>query len=301
VDPVRLFVKNEPHSARKLEQRAYRLISSVSVVDQIVSRLLFGRLNELEIANFQSIPSQPGMGLEDEDFHRMGSWLSQGSQLVSTDISGFDWNVTLWQLLDEAQVRCLLYGLSPVDKAWSLIHSRAWALAHSVLVLSDGVLLAQQRPGLQKSGDYTTSSTNSRIMAMLLLYSGATSMWTMGDDAVSIGTDETALRSFLDVKEFSSSAAEFTFCAHRVRGTSEGTYEVSFQNWRKSAYRLLCVCPSLTSEEEQCQHVFQFCHSMRFDKEARDVVLRHLKPFVKAGTGAYIDEELAGTFPVLSS
>lgn len=39
VDPVRFFVKNEPHSVDKVLNRRFRLISSFSVVDSIVQRL----------------------------------------------------------------------------------------------------------------------------------------------------------------------------------------------------------------------------------------------------------------------
>jgi len=314
-DPVRMFVKNEPHAARKLDKKAYRLISSVSVADQLVSRILNGRLNEWEIENFTKIPSQPGMGLEDEDLCRMVEWLavgrgplpdnatgraamkwlSSGPGLVSTDISGFDWNVTLWQLRDEAHLRCRLYGLLRADKAWSLIHGRTTALAHAVFVLSDGTMFAQAVPGLQKSGDYTTSSANSRIMTYTLVLSGATRAWTMGDDAVSVDTDEATLRHYLDVKEFQKSTECLTFCSHKVGvGFHDGYLEpeYTFLGWRKAAYRLLSTCPLLQTGDEQGQLVLQFEHCMRFMPAERSDVLLRLRPHVKASTQEYIDQIL---------
>ena len=39
-DPIRVFVKNEPHSSKKLEEGRVRLIMSVSIVDQLVERVL---------------------------------------------------------------------------------------------------------------------------------------------------------------------------------------------------------------------------------------------------------------------
>lgn len=292
-DPVKLFVKNEPHTAKKLVRKGYRLISSVSVVDQLVSRMLHGDLNELEIRNFHKLPSQPGMGLEDVDFKRMAGWIT-GEPLVSTDISGFDWNVALWMLEDEALVRCALYQLPEGHKARRAIMGRARALAHAVFVLSDGTMYAQCVPGLQKSGDYTTSSTNSRIMAMLLVHSGATKMWCMGDDAVSVGTDETRLRAFLDVKEFVESETELTFCSHSVAVyrdpvSNEVAAVVSFTGWEKAGYRLLSTCPKIPTVEGQEQQVFQFSYCMRHDPEERDDVLRRLRPHVLQETQRFVD------------
>jgi len=295
-DPVKLFIKNEPHTAKKLERKGYRLISSVSVADQIVSRMLHGKLNTLEIRNFAKLPSQPGMGLEDSDFARMAGWIT-GEPLVSTDISGFDWNVTSWMLEDEAQVRCKLYQLSEGHKARRLILGRARALAHSVFVLSDGTMYAQCVPGLQKSGDYTTSSTNSRIMAMLLAHSGATKMWCMGDDAVSVGTDESKLRELLEVKEFVVSREGFSFCSHEVsllsRDRALCSAVVSYSNWEKSGFHLLSTCPKMPPEAQE-QQVFQFCYCMRYDPEERDDVLRRLRSHVPAAVKALIDQAIAG-------
>lgn len=43
-DPVRVFIKEEPASKNKRETGALRLISSVSIVDTVVHRLLFGKI-----------------------------------------------------------------------------------------------------------------------------------------------------------------------------------------------------------------------------------------------------------------
>jgi len=58
-DPVRFFVKNEPHPMRKLINKRFRLIGSVSLVDQNVERLLFTEQNKAEIADYINTPSMP--------------------------------------------------------------------------------------------------------------------------------------------------------------------------------------------------------------------------------------------------
>jgi mRNA-degrading endonuclease RelE of RelBE toxin-antitoxin system len=66
VDPVRVFVKNELHSTKKVRQGRYRLIMSISVVDQLVDRVFSTEQNSEEIRHWKHIPSKPGMGLDDE-------------------------------------------------------------------------------------------------------------------------------------------------------------------------------------------------------------------------------------------
>ena len=69
VDPVRLFVKQEPHPSRKFLTGKMRLISSVSIVDQLVERLFHSYINNKFIEQWVNIPSKPGIGLTtDADF-----------------------------------------------------------------------------------------------------------------------------------------------------------------------------------------------------------------------------------------
>jgi hypothetical protein len=50
---VRVFVKREPHSLKKVSEGRYRLISSVSAQDQVVERLLHSYLDEYELKHFE--------------------------------------------------------------------------------------------------------------------------------------------------------------------------------------------------------------------------------------------------------
>jgi hypothetical protein len=93
-DPVRIFVKNEPHTLAKLEAKKYRLISSVSLVDQVVERLLHSEINNTEIDNWDAIPSMPGIGLtSDFDFQKIAEIIKKIQTPLQTDVSGWDWSV----------------------------------------------------------------------------------------------------------------------------------------------------------------------------------------------------------------
>lgn len=186
-DEVRLFVKNELHSELKVSQGRMRLIASISVIDQLVERVLNGPQNREEIRLWEAIPSKPGMGLHDEGLQSLERQIrGLGEFAQSSDISGFDWSVTQWMLDWDAKVRAQLCAAGPLSV---MFESRAVCLGLSRFVFSDGEIWDQLVPGVQKSGSYNTSSTNSRLRVLLAWlcawcegYEG--SCIAMGDDAV---------------------------------------------------------------------------------------------------------------------
>jgi hypothetical protein len=220
-----------------------------------------------EIMNFGSIPSQPGMGLEDEDIARMRSWLD-GRTLFSADVSSFDWCVKPWMFELDLEVRKRLMGVSSSHWLAQLMDNRLRTLMRSLFVTSSGELYAQRFDGLQKSGDYNTSSTNSRIMAALLRLSGATWCKTMGDDSVSADTDVQILRKLCNVKSFTGSESELEFCSHRI--TLDGA---DYLNWPKTAFRFMSTYPV---SEMQSEAEIQFDHVMRFNPRERAEVIKAL-------------------------
>lgn len=185
-DPVRLFVKQEPHPRRKIEQRRFRLISSVSLADQLVERLLFGYQNRLEIAMWQTTPSKPGMGLSLVE-QSAAIWRDlvhkhSIAPACEADISGFDWSVQEWELRSDVEMRIALSDFPP--KLAHAARARFHCLANSVFQLSNGEMISQGLPGLMKSGSYCTSSTNSRIRCLMAKIIDAPWCIAMGDDSV---------------------------------------------------------------------------------------------------------------------
>lgn len=181
VDPVRVFVKNELHSSEKVMQGRYRLISSISVVDQCVERVLCSPQNNNEIEAWRSLFSKPGLGLNDDGLEELRKCFLSMKKPTGSDVSGFDWSVPQWLLDVDAEVRSRLAG------GGDLWQRRARLLGLSLFVLSDGTVFEQIIRGIQKSGSYNTSSTNSRIrVALSALVSNfeVGSVAAMGDDCV---------------------------------------------------------------------------------------------------------------------
>lgn len=245
-DPIRLFVKQEPHPVRKLKEGRYRLISSVSLIDQLVERMLFGPQNQLEISEWANIPSKPGMGLSLQeqgdtimrDLKVKHSWCPA----AEADISGFDWTVQDWELWADVEMRIALGGF-PYLLA-KAARNRFACFMSSVFQLSNGELLEQLRPGIMKSGSYCTSSTNSRVRCLMAELIGSPWCIAMGDDSVE-GFVEDARQKYevlghtckdyvpCEVDECGE-LVSVNFCSHKIQ---EGnTY---LETWPKTLFRHL--------------------------------------------------------------
>jgi len=279
-DPIRVFVKNEPHSLSKCREGRWRLIMSVSIVDQLVERVLCGEMNEWEIANFERLPAKPGMGFSDDLVELVGDnlqALSDVGVLSSSDVSGWDWSVSGEQLRADALRRIRFFGVAMDHPYAVILLNRVTCLGRSVVSFSDGTLVAQRVDGVQKSGSYNTSSTNSWIRAFVAEAAGASSAITMGDDCVDSGcsadlvsrmghpvkeyavvdaadpawVSEVQLAGELD--EFSSEllrscawlpfdsslAPRAEFCSHFWCQDRAGGWCAIYKGWRKSLVNLL--------------------------------------------------------------
>jgi len=181
-DPVRLFVKNEPHNREKLAQKRYRLISSVSLIDNLVQRCIFTNQDQTEIEIWQQIPSKPGIGFSDpqilELINSLGKKLDNAGD---ADISGWDWSVKDWEMLVESEMRCRLSSANTLFRR--AIYNTIGCLSFSVFCFSDGFLAWQLERGIVKSGSKITSSSNSRIRVFISILLGAAWCIAMGDDS----------------------------------------------------------------------------------------------------------------------
>nr|UHS71727.1 MAG: polyprotein P2ab [Sobemovirus sp.] len=246
-DPVRLFVKQEPHPSRKTKEGRFRLISSVSIVDQLVERMLFGPQNQLEISEWKHIPSKPGMGLSltEQSNALFGDLRVKHSRCpaAEADISGFDWSVQDWELWADVEMRIVLGGFN--QTLARAARNRFSCFMNSVLQLSDGTLLQQLLPGIMKSGSYCTSSTNSRIRCLMAELIGSPWCIAMGDDSVEGYVEEAQQRYAAlghvckDYKpcltKTDGSLYEVEFCSHVLRDS-----RCWLKSWPKTLFKYLC-------------------------------------------------------------
>lgn len=184
-DPVRLFIKPEPHSIRKLEQGRYRLISSVSVVDQIIDHMLFGDMNEVMIKNHVFLPTKPGW------VPYVGGWkFVPMRKMVSCDKSAWDWTVKPWLIECELELRIrLCENMTPEWKELAIWRYER-LFFENTFVTSGGLFLKQKQPGVMKSGCVNTITSNSLMQVLLHLRVAHErgvhlgEFWAMGDDVM---------------------------------------------------------------------------------------------------------------------
>ena len=273
-DPVRIFVKKEPHNVEKMANQRYRLVASVSIIDEIIERLLCSTQNNAEIDSWETCPSKPGFGLSsDEQTRKLYNQVEphMGENLYKSDISGWDWNYHAWLYDLDRSVRekC---ASGEGHATWSkLLRVRFEALKWTMFVTSDGEVFIQTKPGIMLSGSYLTSSTNSRSRVGAATICGADWAMAMGDDCVeenSSLTQKQLIAAYKEcgfrIKDVGVCIDEFEFCSHVFR---DGI--AIPQNFWKGTFRLL-------SKEPDVMDLIQFIQEYRHVPRDLSLVLDYL-------------------------
>uniref|UniRef100_A0AAT9JAI8 RNA-directed RNA polymerase n=1 Tax=Zootermopsis nevadensis sobeli-like virus 5 TaxID=3133526 RepID=A0AAT9JAI8_9VIRU len=166
----------------------YRLISVVSLEEQMVDRILFGPFSKVELRKCLTIPGKSGWSPLPMGFK---VFESQFQHCLATDCTAFDWTFPSWasKLLCELYIDMLI---APSAK-YVLAFRNRWSqiMDRSIIRLPDGTRLMQEQPGMMKSGWYRTIAVNSAAQVLIhdlaALRAGLSRpplKWTMGDDVV---------------------------------------------------------------------------------------------------------------------
>lgn len=144
LDPIKVFVKQEPVKLKKLQEGRQRLIFGVSVVDNLLAGIFFRPWFE-KLLNWHQLPFQFGCAIQMGGYRRIALRL-YGLRVVSADKSSWDWTVAPWEI-------------SAFEKLMSL-----WCTNYDLL--RKRVILSVFSPGrrLQLSKDATVRLTMSGIM-----------------------------------------------------------------------------------------------------------------------------------------
>jgi len=214
-DPVRVMVKNEPHTKEKLK-KAPRIISCVSIVDSLL------------MEDVERWPCSP----------------------FSTDCSGHDWTVTQEELDNEAKLRCAL-RLDECPKLDRLTYNCATIHGRTLYCTSDGRIFSQEVPGAIKSGSYMTSSATTHIRVMNAYVVGSSKAMAMGDDCVEapemgLTMEQLKVRYLERTGKFLRhvSAADdkvfFEFCSHKYfRDPVTRDVKLIMDTWPKMLYKAI--------------------------------------------------------------
>lgn len=162
-DPIRLFIKPEPHKLKKLENGKYRLISSVSVIDQLIDHMLFDMMNDKLCEEWPFVPSKIGWS------QALGGWRSMpyGKGWLALDRSAWDWTVQIWLIEMALEVRMRL--CRNLTEEWKELATWRYKMLflHPEFITSGGTVLKQVNPGVMKSGCLNTISDNSIMQSIV--------------------------------------------------------------------------------------------------------------------------------------
>lgn len=258
-DPARLFIKGEPHGLRKQTSKRWRLISALSIIDQLIDKVLHYNQNKTEIGLWKHIPSCCGMGMDTkEDIDSIYAKVSgpTGGDITlagSGDVEGFDWSVKEWELILEAKQRIEL-GRATGTVAATIMLNRAYAISRSTFVIDDGTMYTQTPGfyGIQKSGVFTTGSTNCRIRVFLAWLIGAGWANAMGDDSTEDyvpDAKERYLKLGHKLKFYNRCGKSFSFCSH----TFDGKTAIP-EDYTKSMYGMLTGSTITTDQISGISH-----------------------------------------------
>lgn len=203
-DPIRLFIKPEPHSQKKVREGRFRLISSVSIIDQLIDQMLFGSFNNRLIDTHGYHPIKTGWT------PYIGGWKQiPVSGFVCADKSSWDWTVKPWLNYMDLEIRKELCR-NLTDQWIELAEWRYQKLFGDgcEFITSGGLHLFQEGGGVMKSGCVNTISSNSIMQCILhCMVSRRLDMepgmiWCMGDDTMQTDMGEDSEAYFTELEKF---------------------------------------------------------------------------------------------------
>lgn len=160
-DPLRVFVKKEPHKMGKIKEGRYRLISAVSLVDAMIDRILFKRFKTIISEKYVETGIMIGWTPLQGGYRHIGSLFHGEKVKLMADRSSWDWTFPEW--LAKACLDVLL-SLCVESPLWwrTVVVNRFQSLFYEAkFKFDDGEVIEQQVPGIMKSGCYLTIVLNS--------------------------------------------------------------------------------------------------------------------------------------------
>jgi len=173
-NPIRVFIKQEVHSRKKLDEGRVRLISNIDVKTQMRQHVLFGPSNNAYVDHWDETPIVYGFSNTGGNFGKLASrFMVPGTIVVEADKKCWDWTMPEW--VTEASLRLrrnLADGEPDKIQDWEERAREEYRRMYgvgTVMQLSSGKAFSQRTAGLQKSGSVVTISLNSEAQLFLHL------------------------------------------------------------------------------------------------------------------------------------
>lgn len=264
-DPIRIFNKDEPTRADKALNGDWRAIWSVSLIDQLVDRILFQQIQTRLTAQWPYLPVQVGIGFSDDMIKDFVRQFRKDSFINSDDTKKWDFCVLEQDLFMCAIITFRAFDRSPLSaketrSLYNCVLNRALCISRKLGVLSDGSVFDQMdhtHAGIMSSGVFMTAFWNSIIRAEAArivfrrLSIPLVMVKSMGDDCNTeadqlVESDRLAkeyltLGKLMHFSQVSRPGEPFEFCSQLYDRMTETAVPTS---WPRMLFRLLGKKPS---------------------------------------------------------
>lgn len=276
-DPLKVFVKQEPHSAKKLAEGRYRLISAVSLVDSMVDRIVFAHIKDNMDLTVGKTPIRVGWSIQHGGWREMAQRFTP-DKVLCLDKSCWDWSVQAW-VVEAIQRLVIDFSTGLPDEVIEIINCRFKQLFETaVFGFIDGTRVKQQGKGIMKSGCYMTICFNS--IAQLLMH--AVTSIQMGidpDDAIPECLGDDTIQDSVEDLDMYSAVMSRLGCTLKTPVTGKVEF-AGFQfsrlrvipaYYRKHLFKL-AYNDNLSEYLEQMQYLYVYSPVMYkiFQKAARE-------------------------------
>lgn len=260
MDPVLINPKGEPRAVSNGVQKVPRLVSQVSVITNMIQRLVFGsHLYTEQESEIDRLPVATRLDLSTEsERHALYEKLRSHAPLSSSDVQGYEYSVNRWLRYLHAIKACYCMLLSDDNMRplpgkefhfytlWGLVYS----LSHKVVQTQEGLLLVPP-PGSMSSGELITFSENSHDRSWLSYYVNKLSGTLKEDHFLLSAGDDNLDSSCYDlshvyaslgfiITDFEIQEDRFTFCSTTF--SDSGSYG---NNIAKYCYAAILSCRTL--------------------------------------------------------
>nr|UQB76114.1 RNA-dependent RNA polymerase [Flumine sobemo-like virus 37] len=195
MDPVRIFIKKEPHTQKKMKSKMFRPIKHVGIVDNTALRVLFSCHINSTSDTFDPAASVSNSGMDFLNVEHNRAFAARWFDCPETeinkpsDVSKWDYSVNYPLLKSSQRSReCMVIRDSVTEAQFNrwchLGRIATQCMAKPVLVTPDGVFHCPEDPGRVLSGCLITKYGNDICRATLSEKAGATLNNVGGDDAM---------------------------------------------------------------------------------------------------------------------
>lgn len=153
------FIKMEPHTKKKALEGRWRLIMMCSLPNQVAWHMAVGHLED-RFLDMYRCPLAHSLIYFGGGWKRFRRFYQQHNLSWCADKSGWDWNSPGWVYVvcRELRKRLTIGATKEWERVIDILYDDAYFT--SVLMLVDGTLVRQEKPGLMKSGLVVTIGDN---------------------------------------------------------------------------------------------------------------------------------------------